>query len=556
MIRIEYGNIHAQIMHMDPEKWPALWEDFLVDIPGAEHVVTVQLREIIRRHLLNHRLRSGQELRDMAYKEQRSNRFSENILKWYLNPLSVQAEKEDWSEADIRRALCDLDAARGQDKQTAMVTQDHLFPAGLLPDVVEKCESLGMQVELRGAGMDIGFASPHPCDVPLRPYQQEALDEALYNTWRETWWPRGVLQVATGGGKTEMAVAMYQKTRVPTMFLVHRKDLLKQAVARFAKYGIRAGEIGDGKWDFNPEGVTVATMQTLWSKYQDPANGLGTLFQGIRQVFFDEAHLMAADLDKGNIFVKIAALFTHAPMRWGLTATPFMRDNYSNRLLQGVTGKVLYRITNKTLIDQGYLTPPRVIMTTVNHPSAYEDPITGDENRCPPARPYHAIYKYAVTRNPARNMQIAKDIAACPKPALVLVQQTEHMKYLDWACSQIGIDIPLWLDGSSKTAERVEGVRMLREGDIQVLGATTIFDEGVDIPELRSVILAGGGKSKVKALQRLGRGLRLDEDKHEVCVYDYVDFNTDKPSWLPIKHSRERKKHYKDEGFTIETKGK
>ena len=77
--------------------------------------------------------------------------------------------------------------------------------------------------------------------------------------------------------------------------------------------------------------------------------------------------------------------------------------------------------------------------------------------------------------------------------------------------------------------------------------ATTIFDEGVDIPELQKVVLCSGGKSQVKLLQRLGRGVRKAPGKKVVEIVDCAD--THHP--LLRKHALERKKLFKREGFNV-----
>jgi superfamily II DNA or RNA helicase len=111
-----------------------------------------------------------------------------------------------------------------------------------------------------------------------------------------------------------------------------------------------------------------------------------------------------------------------------------------------------------------------------------------------------------------------------------------------------GIHLPAVQQGSTPLRERDDVIKDLQSGKIKAIIATTIYDEGVDIPNLRSLILAGGGKSTVAQLQRIGRGLRTYVGKDEVLV---VDFN-DKTGSVLKRHSAARRKVWKDEGFTIE----
>ncbi|MBW2675783.1 MAG: DEAD/DEAH box helicase family protein, partial [Deltaproteobacteria bacterium] len=138
----------------------------------------------------------------------------------------------------------------------------------------------------------------------LRDYQRIAYDSAMYNTVTMVGnvfdWPCGVLKIATGGGKTELAVAMFETNPVPTIFVVHRKHLMSQAIRRFAKYGVTAGQIGDSVFDPDPNGISVATIQTLHNRLKEGDTGVVNQFIKAGQIFFDEAHLCASKLDKGN----------------------------------------------------------------------------------------------------------------------------------------------------------------------------------------------------------------------------------------------------------------
>ena len=74
--------------------------------------------------------------------------------------------------------------------------------------------------------------------------------------------------------------------------------------------------------------------------------------------------------------------------------------------------------------------------------------------------------------------------------------------------------------------------------------ASPIFDEGVDLPEINSLIIAPGGKSEWKTIQKIGRGLRKKASNKPLIVYDFID-----ASRFLKKHSRARMKIYEKEGF-------
>lgn len=100
----------------------------------------------------------------------------------------------------------------------------------------------------------------------LRDYQKDAVRASFTNSFAGLWHPRGVIEIATGGGKTLTAGAMIQMAQVPTAFLVHRDHLLHQTREEFESLGLTVGILGSGQnnipvgWD-----VIVATAQTVYS---------------------------------------------------------------------------------------------------------------------------------------------------------------------------------------------------------------------------------------------------------------------------------------------------
>lgn len=388
--------------------------------------------------------------------------------------------------------------------------------------------------------------------VPLRPYQHEVLSAAFSNIlWVNgtgCWWPRGILQVATGGGKTEIAVAMYQSYPVETVFLVHRKDLLIQAAERFKKYGIHVGVIGAN--DFNPShGLNIMTMQTLLSimkRNNDDSRKtqVAHIVANAKQVFFDEAHIMASSQDKGNQFVEVGSWFTKAHARWGLTATPFMRGQYDNLLLQGVTGDVLAYVSSEYLIKNGYLTAPKVTMIKV--PGLLPMTINFKASTKARAEYWRTVEYKGVVVNDWRNNRIGAEIAAGPHPCMALVKTIEQANAIQRMAKMYNSNVPI-VDGSWTAQQRRDIVKGLRTGQVPAIIATTIFDEGIDIPEIRKVILGSGGKSQVKLLQRVGRGLRTAAGKHDVEI---IDFGDQHHSMLK-KHALLRMGIWKEQGFEV-----
>ena len=129
---------------------------------------------------------------------------------------------------------------------------------------------------------------------------------------------------------------------------------------------------------------------------------------------------------------------------------------------------------------------------------------------------------------------------------MVLFKTIEHGKILYKEFLNEGIRCEL-LYGNDSLEKRNEIKQALNDDNIDCIIASTIFDIGMDLPKLSGLVLGGGGKSKIRALQRIGRVVRAYKDKTKVAVIDFMD-NT---RFLD-KHSLIRYQTYtEEEGFKI-----
>lgn len=406
----------------------------------------------------------------------------------------------------------------------------HLFPTGLLPSILATLKEFKEPYSIEDQRT---FVPPsfNTTKVSLRDYQRDTINTALAHKIEGMWWPRGVLRLATGAGKTEIAVAMTEIINVPTLFICHRQHLVTQAIDRFAKFNIKTGILCGGKKELRPN-IIVATGQTLFSMLKKEDPDLLLLSNRIQQIFFDEAHLLAANYSTGNLFVKVSNCFPNAFYRWGLTATPFMKDEYSNRLLEGTTGKQIVEIRSQELIDSGYLADIEIVTDRYPHQKLVLKPKLA----------FDLEYTHGIVINSARNSRIEHWMKTLPRPILLLVEQIAHGEYLLSLARKLGLKSE-FVNGLTKNDLRTELINQLNSKALDILVASTIFDDGVDIPEIHSVILAGGKKSPVKLLQRIGRGLRKSSTKSKVKIINFYDHMF--PSLE--KHSKERIKVLEEE---------
>ena len=108
------------------------------------------------------------------------------------------------------------------------------------------------------------------------------------------------------------------------------------------------------------------------------------------------------------------------------------------------------------------------------------------------------------------------------------------------------------VQGSTSSEDRAKILADLQSSREKRIIATTVFDEGIDLSELRTIILAGAGKSRVAMLQRIGRGLRIAKGKKE---FKLIDFDDSANGSIMKRHSAARRKVWKEEGFDVEERG-
>jgi len=200
----------------------------------------------------------------------------------------------------------------------------------------------------------------------------------------------------------------------------------------------------------------------------------------------------------------------NAYWRYGGSATPY-RESKDEILIQGMFGAKIVDISASYLIQKGFLVKPYIFFVPVEDNTKYHS--------------YAKIYKYCVSKNQFVNQKIAELANHMVKrglSVLVLVKTYAHGNYLK----------PLihgseFMTGKMTSVKRTEILNKLRSREIKVVIATSLADEGLDVPTLDAAILAGGGSSANRVNQRIGRTLRKSndsekKDKSIIIIYDHT----------------------------------
>jgi superfamily II DNA or RNA helicase len=349
----------------------------------------------------------------------------------------------------------------------------------------------------------------------LRPYQQEAVDAAVDN-WR------GVINFATGMGKTLTATHLLKKLRKKSLIVVPSESIAKQFYKELSDaFGEnRIGYYGGGKKKVKDLTVGIAASVV---KNIDAFDDLGV-------IIFDEVHHIAA-----STFYEIAVGLGDTGRIYGLTATDYRSDG-KDILINAGCGSVIIKKDIKWGIENGFLAKPKFIVKEVN--------TLGEDHK----RDKLKNYKEHVLHNDQMKDQIREDIQGYMsegKSVLCLVGEVAHGEELS---KQLGIP---FAQGKDKQSQKY--VEQLNAGEIPALvGTGGKISEGTDTKNVDVLILASFMASKGPVIQSVGRALRKQGTKTEALIIDYIP----KGSEMLKRHAYSRIDYYKEITNDVVVEGK
>ena len=415
----------------------------------------------------------------------------------------------------------------------------------MLPQVLEYLENKNFDIELddRRRSFDLKFdeisedfwgektwPKGHRYeDLPirLRDDQVEVINKFLEN-------PQCIQEIATGFGKTitTATLAKICEKYGRTVTIVPNKSLVEQTEEDFINVGLDVGVYYGDRKELNKT-HTICTWQSLnildkKSMDFDEENEvltLAELLDGVQCVMVDEVHQAKAEVLKKLLTHNLA----NTPIRWGLTGTVPKQD-HEFQTIRASLGEVVHRVAAHELQDKGVLANCHVNIVQTAEWKEFGS--------------YAEELKFLVTDRD-RVDYLANLISKISQSGntLILVDRIESGEML-----QEQLTDSVFISGRVKTKDRKEEYNEVAIADNKIIVATYgVAAVGINIPRIFNLVLLEPGKSFVRVIQSIGRGIRKAEDKDFVQIWDLTASTK-----YAKRHLTERKKFYKDARYPFQ----
>jgi superfamily II DNA or RNA helicase len=408
----------------------------------------------------------------------------------------------------------------------------------LLPEIIPVLEELDYDIELddqREYRTTFEFSSvtedtfaeytwprTHPQagePVMLRDYQTEIINDFLAN-------PQCIQEVATGAGKTVMTAALSHAVTAygRSIVIVPNKSLVTQTEKDYINLGLDTGVFFGDRKEFGRQ-HTICTWQSLNVLLKNTKNDtaditIGEFLEDVVCVIVDEVHMAKADALK----TLLTGVMSKVPIRWGLTGT-VPKEDFEFQAIHVSLGPVVSRLAAAELQDRGVLAQCHVnIVQLVDHVE-YNN--------------YQSELKYLLEES-GRLDTMASVIREVNNTGntLVLVDRIAAGQEL---VARLG-DRAVFVSGATKAKDRQDEYDEVAESTDKIIVATYgVAAVGINIPRIFNLVLVEPGKSFVRVIQSIGRGIRKAEDKDFVQIWDIT--STCK---FAKRHLTKRKAFYKE----------
>jgi superfamily II DNA or RNA helicase len=362
--------------------------------------------------------------------------------------------------------------------------------------------------------------------ITLRDYQVEIVNNFLKN-------PQCIQEVATGAGKTIMTAALSKSVEQygRSIVIVPNKSLVVQTEADYINLGLDVGVYFGDRKEYNKQ-HTICTWQSLNNLLKNTKAGeaevnIKEFIEDVVCVMVDEVHMAKADALKQLL----TGPFSQIPIRWGLTGT-IPKAVYEQVSLLVSLGPVIGKLSAAELQEKGVLAQCHVNIVQLKDGVEFTN--------------YQSELKHLL-EDEKRLDKISQLIDKIKDSGntLILVDRVNAGREL---VSRLPDSV--FISGETKLTERKEEYDEVKTSENKIIVATYgVAAVGINIPRIFNLVLIEPGKSFVRVIQSIGRGIRKAEDKENVEIWDITS-----DCKFAKRHLTQRKAYYKEAKypFTIE----
>lgn len=410
----------------------------------------------------------------------------------------------------------------------------------LLEEIIPLLEEYGYDIELvdtreyqtnfsfnsitENSFSDKTWPTGHPLvgqPIVLRDYQVAIVNNFLKN-------PQSIQEVATGAGKTLITAALSYccESAGRTIVVVPNKSLVTQTEADYSNLGLDVGVyFGDRKEVGHTH--TICTWQSLNNLLKNTKNGesdvtIDEFIEGVVCLMIDEAHSAKAEALKQLL----SGTMSQIPIRWGLTGT-IPKDKFASQALFTCIGPVINKLSASELQSVGVLSQCHVNVVQMQDHAEFRD--------------YQAELTHLLTDE--------KRLDTIANLAQKIIESGNTLILVDRVAAgeELVKRLPnsVFIRGKTKLKERKEEYDEVAISDDKIIVATyQVAAVGINIPRLFNIVMIEPGKSFVRVIQSIGRGLRRAEDKEFVQIWDITS-----TCRFSKRHLTKRKEFYREVNY-------
>ena len=360
--------------------------------------------------------------------------------------------------------------------------------------------------------------------IKLRDYQVTVINNFLAN-------PQSVQEVATGAGKTITTAALSYSVEKygRSIIIVPNKSLVTQTETDYINVGLDVGVYFGDRKEFGKK-HTICTWQSLNNLLKNTKAGeadisIGEFIEDVVCIMVDEVHMAKADALK----TLLTGVFAQVPIRWGLTGT-IPKAKFESQSIFVSLGPVTNKLSASELQERGVLAQCHVNIVQLQDKVEFGN--------------YQAELKYLL-EDATRLDSIAELVLKIKQTGntLVLVDRVNAGK-------EIVKRLPdsVFVSGETKLTERKEEYDEIATSTGKIIVATYgVASVGINLPRIFNLVLIEPGKSFVRVIQSIGRGIRKAEDKDFVQIWDITS-----SCKFAKRHLTQRKTFYKDAAYPFD----